>query len=118
MQRILLRSKIHRLTVTERRIDYEGSLTIDLDLLKAADIVPGEKVQVVDINNGARFETYAIAGPAGSGVACLNGGAARLAETGDLVIVISYAVVDEDEVAAFRPRIVFVDPENRIKEKR
>lgn len=115
MHRFMLRAKLHRLTVTERRLDYEGSMTVDSDLLKAADILPGEKVQVVDVNNGARFETYVLEGKAGSGVVCLNGGAARLAETGDLIIVIAYGIVDEKDLSAHRPKVVLVDRDNRIK---
>ena len=110
-----MKSKVHRLTVTERNIEYEGSITIDSDILKAADVVPGEKVQVLNINNGARFETYILEGKAGSGVACLNGAAARLAEIGDVVIVIAYAAVSEEEMKKFKPRIVLVDEKNAIK---
>ncbi|HVL32448.1 MAG TPA: aspartate 1-decarboxylase, partial [Actinomycetota bacterium] len=91
MFRTMMKSKIHRATVTEANVDYVGSVTIDADLMKAADILPHEKVQIADVTNGARLETYAIQGPAGSGVVCLNGAAARLVAPGDLVIVISYA---------------------------
>ena len=115
MHRILLRSKLHRLTVTERRIDYEGSLTIDSDLLRAADVISGEKVQVVDVNNGQRFETYIMEGKAGSGVVCANGGAARLVEVGDTIIVIAYGVVTEEEIGSFKPKVILVDERNRIK---
>ncbi len=115
MQRIMLRAKLHRLSVTDRNIEYEGSMTIDASLLKAADIIGGERVQVVNLNNGARFETYVIEGKAGSGVACLNGAAARLAEIGDLVIVIAYGVIDEKDLSGFKPRIVMVDGRNKVK---
>jgi len=106
---------LHRLTVTGCNVNYEGSMTVDADLLKAAGMVPGERVQVVDINNGARFETYVIEGDAGSGVVCLNGGAAKLGKKGDLVIVIAYGLVDEREMQNHRARIVLVDKNNRIK---
>lgn len=115
MLRALLRAKLHRLTVTERDIEYEGSLTIDKDLLAASQIVPGERVQVVNINNGARFETYVMEGKAGSGEVCVNGAAARLAEVGDVVIVIAYGYLDEAAVPSFKPRIVLVDEKNRVK---
>jgi len=110
-----MKSKIHRLSVTERNIEYEGSLTIDADILKAADVLPGEKVQVVNINNGARLETYIMEGKAGSGVVCVNGAAARLAEIGDIVIVIAYGAVSEEELKKFKPKIVLVDEKNRVK---
>ncbi len=116
MLRTMFKSKIHRATVTEANLNYVGSITIDRDLLEAADILEYEQVQVVNINNGARFETYTIAGPAGSGVICLNGAAARLAQPGDLVIIISYAQMDEAELASFQPKVVLVDAQNRIVE--
>lgn len=115
--REMCRAKIHRLTVTDARIDYEGSITIDSALLKAADIKPFEKVSVVNISNGARFETYAIEGKKGSRVACLNGAAARLGSKGDLIIVIAYASVDEKELRNWKPKIVFVDGKNMVKGK-
>ncbi len=115
MKRIMLRSKLHRLTVTERCIEYEGSLTLDATLLAAADMLPGERIQVVNINNGARFETYVLEGEKNSGTVCLNGAAARLAEVGDLIIVIAYGVVGEDEIAKFKPKVILVDGKNRIK---
>jgi aspartate 1-decarboxylase len=115
MLRHILRAKLHRLAVTDRRIDYEGSITIDKALLAAADIAAGEKVQVVDINNGARFETYVIEGRQGSGEVCINGGAARLVEAGDLIIVIAYGIVEEKELKAHKPKLVLVDSKNRIK---
>lgn len=113
MMRIMLRSKLHRLTVTETDINYEGSITIDKALLKAVDILPGERVQVVNLNNGERFETYALEGK--TGVVCLNGAAARLAVAGDKIIVIGYAVVDEKEARSFKPKVVHLDERNRIK---
>lgn len=114
MLRTMFKSKIHRATVTEANLNYAGSITIDSDLLQAADLLEYEQVSVVNINTGARFETYTIAGPAGSGVICLNGGAARLAHPGDLVIIISYAQMDERELADFKPTVVLVDAENRV----
>ncbi len=114
MRRELFKSKIHRATVTDANLNYEGSVTIDSDLIEAADLLPYEKVQVLNINNGSRFETYVLPGEAGSGTVCLNGAAARLAEVGDRVIIISYAHYDEEEVAAHRPRVVMVDEANRI----
>ena len=116
MQRTMCKGKIHRATVTEANMNYIGSITIDRDLLEAADIYPYEKVQVVNVTNGARLETYTIAGGRGSGVICLNGAAARLAAPGDIVIIISYGQYDEKELYALEPRIVFVDAENRITE--
>ena len=113
MMRIMLRAKLHRLSVTECNINYEGSITLDEALLKAADILPGERVQVVNVNNGARFETYAIAGK--SGQVCLNGAAARLADPGDKIIVIAYAMVDEKEIKGLKPNVILVDERNRIK---
>lgn len=115
MMRMMLRAKLHRLSVTERSLEYEGSLTVDSALLEAADMLPGERVQIVNINNGARFETYVLEGVKGSGVVCLNGAAARLAEIGDLIIVIAYAIVDETESAKVKPKIVLVDRKNKIK---
>jgi aspartate 1-decarboxylase len=114
MFRIMMKSKIHRATVTEANIDYVGSITIDSDLMKAADLLPHEKVQVADITNGARLETYVIEGPAGSGVVCLNGAAARLVEQGDKVIIISYAQMTDAEARDYKPTVVFVDETNRI----
>jgi aspartate 1-decarboxylase len=114
MMRTMLKGKIHRATVTEANVDYVGSVTIDAGLMEAADILPFEQVQVVDITNGARLETYAIEGERGSGVICLNGAAARLVHEGDLVIILSYASLTEEEVARHRPKLVFVDASNRI----
>ena len=118
MQRTMCKGKIHRATVTQANLNYVGSITIDADLLEAADIYPYEKVQVVNVNNGSRLETYTIAGAHGSGVICLNGAAARNAAEGDIVIIISYGQYDEQEIRSLEPRIVFVDAENRITEKK
>jgi aspartate 1-decarboxylase len=114
MFRIMMKSKIHRATVTEANVDYVGSITIDTDLMKAADILPHEKVQIADITNGARLETYAIEGQAGSGVVCLNGAAARLVREGDTIIIISYAQMTDEEARAHEPTVVFVDAMNRV----
>ncbi len=114
MMRTMFKSKIHRATVTQADLHYVGSVTIDEDLLDAADLLPGELVHIVDIDNGARLETYTIAGPRGTGVIGINGAAARLVHTGDLVIIIAYAQVTDDEARAMKPRVVFVDGENRI----
>ncbi len=111
--RTMLKSKIHRATVTDANLNYVGSITIDPDLLDAADILPYEQVAIVDISNGARFETYAIEGPRGGGDICLNGAAARLVQPGDLVIVLTYAQFDEAELANFEPTVVHVDERNR-----
>ena len=113
MQRHLMKSKIHRATITSADLHYEGSLTVDEDLLDAADLRSYEEVQVVNVNNGARFTTYAIPGPRGSGVIQLNGAAARLGIPGDLVIVISYGVFDDAEAERHVPTVVFVDERNR-----
>jgi aspartate 1-decarboxylase len=115
MQRTILKSKIHRASITDANLHYEGSLTVDPVLLKAADILPNEKVEVVNINNGARFSTYVIEGVPGEGEICLNGAAARLGQVGDLVIIISYINLTDDELANFAPRVVLVDEANRIK---
>ncbi len=116
MRRTLLKSKIHRATVTEANLDYEGSVTIDRALMDAADIVDHEQVDLYDVTNGARLTTYAIPGPAGSGVICINGAAAHLIHAGDLVILATYAEFDEAEVRRHRPRLVFVDADNAIAE--
>ena len=112
-----MKSKIHRATVTEANLRYEGSITIDEDLLRAADILPWEKVQVVNLNNGSRIETYCLPGKPGSGTVCMNGGAARSAQVGDTVIVISYGLAEDREARATKPKVVFVDQANRIREK-
>lgn len=114
MQRTMLKSKIHRATVTQADLHYVGSLTVDAGLMEAADLLPGEQVHVVDINNGARLETYVIEGPRGSGVIGINGAAARLVQPGDLVIIISYASLEDAEARAFVPRVVHVDAGNRV----
>lgn len=114
MLRTMFKSKIHRATVTQADLHYVGSVTVDLDLLEAADILPGELVHIVDIDNGARLETYTIAGERGSGVIGINGAAARLVHPGDLVILIAYAQLEDAEAREFEPRVVFVDAENRI----
>ncbi|ABF87899.1 MULTISPECIES: aspartate 1-decarboxylase [Myxococcus] len=114
MRRILFKSKIHRATVTQADLDYEGSVTIDRDLLRAADIVENEKVAVWNITQGTRLETYALEGEAGSGVICINGAAAHLNKPGDLVILATFAEVEEAEVANWKPTVVFVDKDNRV----
>ncbi len=114
--RNMLKSKIHRATVTDANINYEGSITIDTRLMQAADIVPYEQVQVLNINNGARFTTYAIEGKAGSGEICLNGAAARLAVPGDLCIILTYHEVPEEAIPGYRPIIVHVNERNEIIE--
>lgn len=113
MMRNMMKSKIHRATVTEANLNYVGSITIDEDLMEAADLWENEKVQVVNINNGARLETYVIPGPRGSGVICLNGAAARHVQPGDKVIIISYALMTEEEARTRKPRIVLMDEANR-----
>ncbi len=114
MQRTMLKSKIHRATVTQADLHYVGSVTVDEDLMEAADLLPGEQVAIVDVTNGARLETYVITGPRGSGVIGINGAAARLVHPGDLVILIAYGVMDTAEARSFKPRVIFVDAENRI----
>ena len=109
MQLELLKSKIHRATVTDANLNYEGSITIARDLMDAANILPYEKVGVLDVNNGHRLDTYVIEGPAGSGVICLNGAAARLAQPGDIVIIMAYAIVTPEEGRNFKQQIVFPD---------
>lgn len=116
MYRTMLKSKIHRAVVTEANLNYMGSITIDSTLLQASDILPNEKVAIVNNNNGARFETYVIEGPADSGVICLNGAAARMVQPGDVVIIISYAAIPEEKARAHKPVIVFVDGDNKITE--
>ena len=115
MRRTLCKSKIHRAVLTGADVHYEGSITIDRDLMDAADLVPYERVQVVNVNNGARLETYVIEGDRGSGAMQLNGAAARLGVVGDHVIVISYAEYEESELASHEPRKVFVDERNKQK---
>jgi aspartate 1-decarboxylase len=114
MRRILFKSKIHRATVTQADLDYEGSVTIDRDLLRAADILPFEKVAVWNVTQGTRLETYALEGEAGSGVICINGAAAHLNKPGDLVILATFTEVEEHEARGWKPTVVFVDAANRI----
>lgn len=111
----MMKSKIHRVTVTEANLNYVGSITIDSELLKAADILPGQRVWIVNNNNGERFDTYVIEGKPGSGVICLNGAAARKAQPGDIIIIISYALVTPEEAREISPIVVFPDTEtNRL----
>jgi aspartate 1-decarboxylase len=117
MRRTMCKSKIHRATVTDANLAYEGSITLDPVLMEAADLLEYEQVHVVDINNGARFETYVIQGAAGSRDVVLNGAAARLVQPGDKVIIMSYASYEAAELEGFEPRIVFVDEENRIMDR-
>ncbi len=115
MQIEVLKSKIHRVKVTEANLNYIGSITIDSTLMKAAGIIPGERVYIVDNNNGERFDTYAIEGPADSGMICLNGAAARKVHPGDIVIIMAYAMMPLDEAREFRPSVIFPDSEtNRL----
>ncbi|MEI7024512.1 aspartate 1-decarboxylase [Paenibacillus sp. y28] len=114
MFRTMMKSKLHRATVTEANLNYIGSITIDEDLMDLVDILPNEKVQVVDNNNGARLETYVIPGPRGSGVICLNGAAARLVQPGDTVIIISYAMMTEEQSRSYQPRIAILGPNNQV----
>jgi aspartate 1-decarboxylase len=113
----MMKSKIHRATVTQADLHYVGSVTVDADLMDAADLLEGEQVAIVDVTNGARLETYVITGERGSGVLGINGAAAHLVAPGDTVILISYAQLDEAELAAYAPRVVFVDAANRIVER-
>jgi aspartate 1-decarboxylase len=117
MFRTMLKSKIHRATVTQADLHYVGSVTIDAELMDAADLLEGEQVTIVDVTNGARLETYVITGESGSGVIGINGAAAHLVHPGDLVILIAYGVMDELEARSFRPRVIFVDEDNRIVER-
>jgi aspartate 1-decarboxylase len=114
MQRHMFKSKLHRATVTEAELHYEGSLSVDQDLMDAAEMIPNEMIQVYNINNGERFETYIIPGPRGSGVICLNGAAARKGEVGDKVIIVTTAWMDEAELAAHKPLSVLVGEDNKI----
>jgi len=111
-----MKSKIHRATVTKAELYYEGSLTLDEALMEAADVLPFERVQVVNLNNGERFETYVIAGERNSGIVCLNGPAARLGTVGDEIIILTYGAYSDDELRSFRPTVVHVNKENRIIE--
>ena len=114
MLRTMMKSKIHRATVTQADLHYVGSVTVDEDLLEAADLLPGELVHIVDITNGARLETYTIAGERGSGVIGINGAAAHLVHPGDLVILIGYGQMDTEEARTLRPHVVFVDADNKV----
>lgn len=114
MLRTMLKSKIHRATVTAADLDYVGSVTVDEDLMDAADLLPGEQVAIVDVTNGARLETYVITGERGSGVLGINGAAAHLVHPGDVVILIAYGLMDRAEAASHRPRVIFVDGANKI----
>ncbi|MFY0543099.1 aspartate 1-decarboxylase [Brevibacillus sp. H7] len=116
MFRTMMKAKIHRATVTEANLNYVGSVTIDKEILEAVDILPNEKVQIVNNNNGARLETYVIEGERGSGVICLNGAAARLVQPGDTVIIISYAMMSDEEAKQHKPRIAIMGEQNRIKQ--
>ena len=112
----MLKGKIHRATVKQAALDYVGSITIDVDLLEASGIIEYEKVQIVDVNNGARFETYAIAGERGSGMICLNGAAARCVQPNDKIIIMCYCDMDEEEAKAHKPKVVFVDEKNAVSQ--
>lgn len=114
MMRYMLKSKIHRATVTDADLNYVGSITIDRDLMDAADIMENEKVTIVNNNNGARFETYVIEGERGSGIICLNGAAARLAVRGDVIIILSYTILNDEECLTHKPKLVYTDGANTI----
>lgn len=116
MELTMLKSKIHRATVTQAELDYVGSITIDIDLLNASGIREYEQVQIVNINNGARFTTYTIAGESGSGLICLNGAAARHVQVNDKIIIMCYAVINETEVESHKPLVIFVDENNKIRQ--
>ena len=116
MYRYMLHSKIHRATVTQADLHYVGSLTIDMDLMEAADLLPGQQVDVVDVDNGNRLTTYAIEGERGTGILCINGAAARLISPGDTVIIIAYASMTDEDARSHDPHVVFVDKDNRIVE--
>ena len=118
MIRVLMKSKIHGATVTEANLRYTGSITIDKELLKVTDICPFERVQIVNLNNGSRVETYVLEGAPGSGTICMNGAAARWAEVGDKVIIISYALLTNQEMKKHRPKVLFVDDKNRMKKNK
>lgn len=116
MFRTMMKGKIHRATVTEANLNYVGSITIDEDLMDLVDILPNEKVQIVNNNNGARLETYTIPGPRGSGVICLNGAAARHVQPGDTIIIISYAMMSEEEARSYKPKVAIMGPDNKVLE--
>jgi aspartate 1-decarboxylase len=113
--RYMLKSKVHRAVVTDADLNYVGSITLDKDLMEAADIVANEKVTVVNNNNGERFETYVIEGERGSGIVCLNGAAARLVQKGDIVIILTYTILDDKESEDFQPRLVYVNDKNQVE---
>lgn len=115
MQRIMLKSKIHRATVTDANLDYEGSLTVDAELLQMADILPFEQIKIYNVSNGERFDTYAMAGSPGTGCICLNGAAARKGARGDLIIIASYAHYEQSEAMSHQPKIILLDAANRPK---
>jgi len=115
MQRFMLKSKLHRAKVTDANLHYEGSITIDEELMEAANILPYEEVAIYNVNNGERFTTYAIKGKKGTGTICLNGAAARKAAVGDLIIIATYAIAGEEELQNWKPRCVLLDGENKIK---
>jgi aspartate 1-decarboxylase len=117
MQRTMLKSKLHRATVTDADLHYEGSITIDKDLMDAADLAPYEKVDIYNVSNGERFSTYVLKGARGSGIICLNGAAARKASRDDLIIIASYVQVDEDSVKGWKPKCVLLGDKNKIKKK-
>jgi aspartate 1-decarboxylase len=118
MFRTIYKSKIQGAIVTEANLEYVGSITIDEDLLDAADIIPNERVQVVNLNNGSRLETYVISGKKGSGVICMNGGTARWAVVGDRILVISYAMMEAKDAVVFKPKVIFVNEKNKITGKK
>jgi aspartate 1-decarboxylase len=118
MRRILLKSKIHNATVTQSNLYYEGSITIDSDLLEEADMIANERVQVVNIDNGERFETYIILGEAGTGIIGLNGPAARLGMKGDKIHILTYTTISDDELDSFHPRVIILDENNKIKSRK
>ncbi|MFE4574017.1 aspartate 1-decarboxylase [Paenibacillus chitinolyticus] len=118
MFRTMMKSKLHRATVTEANLNYVGSITIDEDLMELADLLPNEKVQIVNLNNGSRMETYTITGPRGSGCVCLNGAAARLVQPGDVVIIISYALMSEETAADYVPKVVILGEGNKVAHDR
>ncbi|MFA1820736.1 aspartate 1-decarboxylase [Virgibacillus oceani] len=115
MFRTMMKAKLHRATVTEANLNYVGSITIDQELLEKVDILPNEKVQIVNNNNGARMETYVIPGERASGVVCLNGAAARLVQKGDTVIIISYAVISDEEMSSYKPKVAIMNEKNEIE---
>ncbi|MFB3924556.1 MAG: aspartate 1-decarboxylase [Syntrophales bacterium] len=118
MQRFMLKSKLHRVTVTDANLDYEGSITIDESLMNAADIIPYEKVDIYNVSNGERFSTYVIKGEKNSGIVCLNGAAARRASRGDVIIIASYVAADDDSVLNWSPKCIYVDDKNKQRRRR